>query len=239
MNVVIWVVKLGGSLIDSPYLRGWLELLSARGGGRVVIVPGGGPFADAVRAAQARWHFDDAAAHQMALLAMDLYGRLLLSLSRKLQPGASIPELRQALLSERVPVWLPARMLTGNAGEPGAGATAPAAESAGSGDSGVLQSWDMTSDSLALWLAGRLRAKRVVLVKRPAPDLAAISAQECVRRGVVDVAFPSLLSRWSVEARWVGAAQLDAFADSLVAENKTAGAAITAQDVPELEAAAG
>ena len=70
----MWVVKLGGSLCEqapetSP-LRDWLDLLVCEGAGRVVIVPGGGKFADAVRGAQAQWCFDDLTAHNMALLAM-------------------------------------------------------------------------------------------------------------------------------------------------------------------------
>jgi aspartokinase-like uncharacterized kinase len=215
----MWVVKIGGSLIDSPYLRGWLELLAARGGGRVVIVPGGGPFAVAVRAAQARWQFNDAAAHQMALLAMAQYAHLLMSLCPQLQPATSRPEIDRMLQAGRVPVWLPVAM------------------AADAGD--ISKSWEVTSDSLALWLAGQLGAHRLVLVKWPAPDSAAISAQECVYRGVVDVAFPSLLRRWPIEVSWVGAAQLNDFADALVAGNKTTGAAIRAPDAPELEAAAG
>ena len=34
----------------------------------MIVVPGGGPFADAVRASQAEIGFDDAAAHEMAML---------------------------------------------------------------------------------------------------------------------------------------------------------------------------
>ena len=40
------VVKLGGSLSGAPELKAWLAAL-AGAAGRVVLVPGGGPFADA------------------------------------------------------------------------------------------------------------------------------------------------------------------------------------------------
>ena len=46
------VVKLGGSHAGSALLRPWLRAIEAAAG-RVVLVPGGGPFADAVRDAQA------------------------------------------------------------------------------------------------------------------------------------------------------------------------------------------
>ena len=66
----MWVVKLGGSLNSDPVLPQWLELLAELGGGRVIVVCGGGAFADEVRRAQAHWHFDDLPAHNMAVLAM-------------------------------------------------------------------------------------------------------------------------------------------------------------------------
>ena len=81
MDAGLTVVKLGGSLAFSDALRPWLDALSqcAR---HVVVVPGGGPFADAVRAAQPRMGFDDRAAHHMALSAMEQYGRALVGLGR-------------------------------------------------------------------------------------------------------------------------------------------------------------
>jgi aspartokinase-like uncharacterized kinase len=45
----MWVVKLGGSLLGSPELPRWLDTLVKISDGKVLIVPGGGMFADAVR----------------------------------------------------------------------------------------------------------------------------------------------------------------------------------------------
>ena len=64
------VIKLGGSHAFAPQLKDWIGAVAAQAG-RIVLVPGGGPFADAVRDAQARMGFDDGAAHRMALLAME------------------------------------------------------------------------------------------------------------------------------------------------------------------------
>ena len=66
----MWIVKLGGSLGRDPVLKEWLDTLVALGSGRVVIVPGGGGFAEEVRDQQELWRFDDLAAHNMAVLAM-------------------------------------------------------------------------------------------------------------------------------------------------------------------------
>ena len=64
------VIKIGGSVIRSSKLNGWLDVIAAAAR-PVVVVPGGGALADEVRAAQAALGFGDRAAHRMALLAMD------------------------------------------------------------------------------------------------------------------------------------------------------------------------
>jgi aspartokinase-like uncharacterized kinase len=64
------VIKLGGSFAFSPELRDWIKAIVVHAG-RFVIVPGGGPFADAVRTAQGHMRFDERTAHHMALLAME------------------------------------------------------------------------------------------------------------------------------------------------------------------------
>jgi len=56
-------------------------------------------------------------------------------------------------------------------------------------DSSVPENWDVTSDSLAAWLAGQLNVATLLLVKSleirgPEPDV-----EELVRRGWVDAAF--------------------------------------------------
>jgi 5-(aminomethyl)-3-furanmethanol phosphate kinase len=100
----IWVVKLGGSLFAGQYLRPWLDVLATHGRGCLVIVPGGGPFADEVRAAQKRWCFDDAMAHRMAMLGMAQYGLMLAALQSELTPAVDEAEIGSALRAHKVPV---------------------------------------------------------------------------------------------------------------------------------------
>jgi dihydroneopterin aldolase len=179
------VVKLGGSLAGSPLLRPWLRAIEAEAAS-VVIVPGGGPFADAVRAAQPVMGFDNRAAHVMALMAMAQYAVALASLGTTMVAATNVAAIEQALVRERVPVWSPWPML-GDAPD-------------------VAESWDVTSDSLALWLAMRLQARRVVIVKHRAPIGA--SARQLVVDGIVDAAFPRFL------AGFPGVVTLAAVADS-------------------------
>jgi dihydroneopterin aldolase len=65
-------------------------------------------------------------------------------------------------------------------------------------------SWDVSSDSLAVWLAERICARRVVLIKRI--DLSCDEARiaDLVRRGVVDRFLPRLLSNCALETYIVG-----------------------------------
>jgi aspartokinase-like uncharacterized kinase len=155
------VVKLGGSFATSPVLRPWLDAITTAPG-RLVLVAGGGPFADAVRAAQPAIGFDDAAAHRMALLAMNQFAIALASLAPRLLLAEDLAAIDAALAAGRVPVWCPWPMLR----------DAP----------GIAESWDVTSDSLALWLATRLGAARVVLIKHRA-------AASLAEPGLVDAAF--------------------------------------------------
>ena len=180
------VVKLGGSYAFSSDLPGWLEAI-ASGAGDIVLVPGGGPFAEAVRAAQPRMGFDDDAAHHMALLGMAQYGRALAALDARFIPAASIAAIRRALRVGNVPVWSPTEMVLSR--------------------SDIPRSWEVTSDGLAAWLAGRLGAQRVLLIKHVDPPPGPVQIEDLVARGIVDRSFASFLRPTAVEAAIAGPAQ--------------------------------
>ena len=168
------VVKLGGSLANSEELPNWLDVIAAAGAGKVVLVPGGGPWADEVREAQKREGFDDRIAHRKALRAMERYAELLAGLREKFCLAASIADIQKALRNGTVPVWLPYDMVVA--------------------DRSIPESWDITSDSLAAWLAGQLNASALLLVKSlmivgPQPGI-----DELTRRGWVDPAIAKFMS---------------------------------------------
>lgn len=168
----MWIVKIGGSMNRDPLLPQWLELMGQIGGGRVVIVCGGGLFADAVRQAQAHWHFDDPTAHNMALLAMAQSAYQAHGLAPGLQIASKETELRKVLRTGRCALWLPFELL----GDHGSSAA----------------NWEVTSDSIALELADRLNAERLVLVKSCAIDPGA-SLEQLSQDGVLDQAFPAIV----------------------------------------------
>lgn len=172
----MWVVKLGGSLAGDARLRAWVSALADLDR-PVVIVPGGGPFADQVRDSQRRWGFADALAHHMALLAMEQFGLLLCGLDPRLQPVADPARFGPVQAAGRTPVWL--------------GSAAVLA------DPELAANWAVTSDSLAAWLADRCAARGLLLVKSAPLDGAEAAVDALQSRGILDAAF----DRWAGRLR--------------------------------------
>ena len=99
------VIKLGGSLALAPALRTWLGTIAAARA-PVVVVAGGGPFADAVRAAQPVIGFGDRAAHRMAILAMAQFAEAMASLDDRLVLAASDGAIAAALERGQPVLWI-------------------------------------------------------------------------------------------------------------------------------------
>jgi len=170
----LWVVKLGGSFWAAETLLAWLEVLAK---GSVIVVPGGGIFADAVREAQHRWGFDDQLAHRLAISAMHQYGLMLQGLCPKFLTTTQPILLKEAIKNGQSILWLPdAESLT---------------------DQRIKASWEVTSDSLAAWLAQNLGADHLLLVKsiNPPPGEARIST--LINGGLIDRAFMEMSDNFS------------------------------------------
>ncbi len=168
------VVKLGGSLAQDPSLAHWLRELASSASARFVAVPGGGPFADAVRLVQGRWQFSDEVAHMLALGAMDQFGHVLCAIEPRSAACRTLAQIEDAWSRSRLPVWLPGTLM--------------------SADRELARTWDVTSDTIAAWLARALAAGGLVLVKScdvaDGGDGAMFAAS-----GIVDPALPGFLSR--------------------------------------------
>jgi len=140
------VVKLGGSLLAGeilPFLLTTLGGLATKY--RLVVVPGGGPFADGVRRACSLHDPGASAAHWMAILAMDQHAHLLAGLLPTARLTTSPDEIAQVLAEGLLPVLSPFRWL--RAVDP------------------LPHGWHVTSDSIAAWVAARLAARRLVVLK--------------------------------------------------------------------------
>jgi aspartokinase-like uncharacterized kinase len=144
------VVKIGGSLWRSPLLARWIAALREFPG-PLTLVPGGGPFADAVRAAQPSMGFSDHVAHKMAILAMEQYGLALVDKFAGLECAASPREAGAVHARGNIAVWRPSAMASAL---------------------NVAASWDVTSDSLSAAYARASGAARLLLVKSVDVDAA-------------------------------------------------------------------
>jgi len=150
------VVKVGGALLSAANAPAPLDAVvralesAVARGDSLAVVPGGGPFADAVRRVDTALGMSRDAAHWMAILAMDQHALLIASRTTHARLVEHPAEISGALLHGRLPVLAPYRWL--RARDP------------------LPHTWDVTSDSIAAWVAGDLEARRLVLVKPVVAD---------------------------------------------------------------------
>jgi aspartokinase-like uncharacterized kinase len=136
---VLTVVKVGGGLGDDA-LQGVCAALGELGRRHpLLVVPGGAGFADAVRAADRRFGLRATTSHRMAILGMEQFGWLLSDLIPDSVRCTDLPRVPAGRTTVLLPAALPLDQL-------------PA-------------SWEVTSDSIAAWVAERAGAGRLVLVK--------------------------------------------------------------------------
>jgi len=148
MTKPLIVVKIGGGLLADPaaFARAVAVVDTADDVG-LVVVAGGGPFADAVRDVDRRFGLGDDEAHWMAVLGMDQYAHMLEARLTRGRLATSDAQVQDALRAGAVPVIAPYAWL--RQADP------------------LPHAWHVTSDSIAAWLAAQLDARSLVLVKPP------------------------------------------------------------------------
>jgi 5-(aminomethyl)-3-furanmethanol phosphate kinase len=186
------VVKVGGSLALHPFeLRALCnELAASSKNHKLLVVPGGGEFADVVRLLDQRFSLSAVASDKMAILGMDQYGVLLADL---IPNGVTITELSQTEAvwnSGKLPVLLPSSLMLQ--------------------DNSLEHSWEVTSDSIAMYIATKEKASKLVLVTdvdgvynedpkthvsaRFLPHITSGELSAMDNRTCIDKVFPTLLS---------------------------------------------
>jgi aspartokinase-like uncharacterized kinase len=216
---VLTVVKVGGGLAregGDGALRALCTAIAEAGARhRLLVVPGGAEFADTVRAQDRRLGLRAQTAHWMAILAMDQFGWALADLI----PGAVRCVHLGPVPDGVVSVLLPAALLAERDPLP--------------------ESWAVTSDSIAAWVAGAAGAERLVLVKPVAglyrtwpptgEPIARLTVDElaALRPEGVDEHLPAALRGAGVET-WVIGGRDPARLAELLDEGRTAGTQVTA-----------
>ncbi len=164
----------------SAELSCWLDsIVAISKNANVVVVPGGGEFADTVRNLQKIHQFDELAAHQMALLAMCQFGYLLAGMNKQFKIIEDI-EILSSTMGKSLPLlWLPTILINDQ--------------------SEIPASWDFTSDSIALWLATKISATKLVIVKSKDLNKDNISIRNHIKSDNLDKGFQELSNIYSGE----------------------------------------
>ncbi|MCX8176063.1 MAG: hypothetical protein N3E48_02385 [Candidatus Bathyarchaeota archaeon] len=140
------VVKIGGSLISKPRkLRKLCKVLGKLAKKHeMVIVPGGGIFADTVRLVDGLFKLSAKISHYMAILGMDQYGVMLSSLIPNSVRVYSLAELKK-ISDKALPIILPSKLILRS--------------------KNLKSSWEVTSDTIAAYIGFKIKAEKVILVK--------------------------------------------------------------------------
>jgi aspartokinase-like uncharacterized kinase len=148
------VVKVSGSLYDWPELGMRLhEFLATYPEHHAVLVPGGGSFVDAVRAADKAHGLGDETAHWLALHALTLAGQFLANLLPDARVVEGLNAARSVWKRGSVTILDMYRFARGDESRP----------------DHLPHTWDTTSDSLAARVARVAPAQRLVLLKSADP----------------------------------------------------------------------
>src|SRR5664279_4627195 len=107
------VVKVGGSLALYPEkLRALCTKLSEISKKqKIIVVPGGGEFADVVRCMDEMFSLSCGVSHRMAILGMDQYGLLLSDLIPNSATVSKLEEAKCFLDSDGLPIFLPSNLM--------------------------------------------------------------------------------------------------------------------------------
>ncbi|MBW9223031.1 hypothetical protein KKP90_00305 [Methanothermococcus sp. SCGC AD-155-E23] len=181
------LIKIGGSLAqDVKPLLNTLKSISGKDN-RIVVVPGGGMFAEAVRDLDREARLSNRASHRMALMAMDMMGVYLSDVSH-IRTVDTLYDAKAALLQGGIVVLLPSNVILSTDELP--------------------HSWEVTSDSIALYIAKLLKLKRVIIAtdvdgiydRYPGGKLLnTISAKSLRGFTSVDSYLPKLSMRYGIE----------------------------------------
>ena len=191
------VIKIGGSLAlyqeKLKILCSKLRVASKKH--NILVIPGGGEFADVVRVLDKRFTLSDSVSHKMAILGMDQYGFLLSDLIKGSQVINQLKHIQNIFDSHKLPIFLPSNFILRN--------------------NPLENSWNVTSDSIAVYIANQLHIRKVILAtdvdgiftRDPKKysdtklicELSARKLESMNERTSVDKFLPKLLSKMQVK----------------------------------------
>ena len=176
------VVKVGGSLFDWPDLRdrlgAWLAQLDAA---PVLLIPGGGATADALRQLDRVHHLGEESAHWLAIQLLSVNAHFLKELLPAARIVADIPPIELGATSCYLLDPAPFFRAEESRADP------------------LPHTWQVTSDSLAVRVATRANARELILLK--SASWTGNDWDEAMRVGFVDGYFAEALRQAPKEMR--------------------------------------
>ncbi len=181
------IIKFGGSLIEKS--RGIIRFLGDYAKEKekyedkaltIILIPGGGPFAEAVKNLSADISISENTAHWMAVLAMHQYGLFLASGEIEIPAVESVDEIDGA---GAICILLPYKILKS--------------------DDCLPHTWDVTSDTIAAFVANKMGEKTFIkltdvdgIIDEKGHLIEKIPIKEMIEkeeRGCVDAELPRFL----------------------------------------------
>lgn len=148
MMYKIALIKIGGSILDdfenlNSTISQFSQLFEKDVIGKIILIPGGGSFANFIRKAYSELKFTNELAHWMSIVSMNYNGIELGKKFPKLEVLEEYNKLKE--IGKSFFIFLPYRFLKENDKLP--------------------HSWDVTSDSITLFLAKKLGLNECFLIK--------------------------------------------------------------------------
>jgi aspartokinase-like uncharacterized kinase len=172
------VIKVGGSLYNvtdlGRRLLRWLETIDSV---RPLLIPGGGPTAEAVRAFHRVHRVSEETCHWLALRALSLNAHFLADLLGRALVVEDLAECPRSWADYRLPILDLYSFARQDDPQPGR----------------LAHSWRVTSDSLAARVAAVAGAPRLILLKSVSIP-PTMSWSEAAQQGFVDAAFGATVS---------------------------------------------
>ena len=137
----MWIVKIGGSWLKNPKLPLLINFLQKFAKEKIVLVAGGGVFAETVRSVYTSNKMTEETGHILAMKATEIFAYYLKSIN----PKISITNKNTNFIKKNLNLWIPTEKL--------------------SFEKKFKKNWESTSDSIATWLYSNTKSKGVVFVK--------------------------------------------------------------------------
>ncbi|OED30450.1 hypothetical protein [Methanosphaera sp. WGK6] len=135
------VIKIGGSLFPK-YIKDLCDTLK-KSREKIVLVNGGGALANKLREFNQEYSFSNDTNHWTAIECMDILGKLIADKNEDILLIEKIEDISKAHKNNKIPLLLTYDLLKK--------------------EDPLEHSWNITSDSIACWIAHRINAKLLIL----------------------------------------------------------------------------